>query len=62
MQLQFSHLNEHKFKYGFGGAINPMCARGAEVETAEHFLLFCHFYSTQRSELLDQLEKFDPIF
>ena len=61
LQLQFNHLNKCKFKHGFGSAINPMCAWGAEVETTEHFLLCCHFYSTQRSEFLDQLEKFDPI-
>ena len=31
LRLQFSHLNEHKFRHGFRD-INPMCACGTEVE------------------------------
>ena len=62
LRLQFSHLNEHKFRHGFNDTFNPMCACGAEIETTEHFLLRCHFYSTQRLELFDYLEKVDPAF
>ena len=57
LRLNFSHLKEHKFRSGCGDTINPMCACGAEIETTENFLLRCHFYSTQRSELFDNLEK-----
>ena len=39
-----------------------MCACGTEVETAEHFLLRCHFYSTLRLELFENLEKIDLNF
>ena len=60
MRLKFSHLKEHKFRYGFADTINPMCACGADVETTEHFLLHCHFYSTQRLELFDNLERANP--
>ena len=42
--------------------INPMCSCGADVETTEHFLLRCHFYSTQRLELFDNLERAKPDF
>ena len=38
LRLQFSHLNEHKFKHGFSYTINPMCACGTEAETSEHVL------------------------
>ena len=62
MLNQFSHLNDHKFRHGFSDTINPMCACGTEVETAEHFLLPCQFYSTQRSELFENLEKVEPSF
>ena len=55
--LQFSHLNEHKFRHSFSDIINPMCAYGTEVETAEHFLLRCQFCSTQRLEIFENLEK-----
>ena len=39
-----------------------MCAYGTEVETIEHFLLRCHFYSTLRLELFQNLGKIDPNF
>ena len=39
-----------------------MCACGTEVETSEHFLLRCRFYSTLRLELFENLEKIDPNF
>ena len=62
LRLQFSHLNEHKFRHGFSDTINPMCACGTETETTEHFLLHCQFYSTQRLELFENLEKVEPNF
>ena len=60
--LQFSHLNEHKFRHGFSDIINPMCAYGTEVETTEHFLLRCQFCSTQRLEIFENLEKVETNF
>ena len=62
MRLKFSHLKEHKFRHGFADTINPMCASGADVETMERFLLHCHFYSTERLEILDNLERANPDF
>ena len=62
LRLKFSHLNEHNFIYGFNDSINPMCSCGTEVETTEHFLLRCHFYSTLRLELFENLEKIDSNF
>ena len=58
LRLKFSHLEGH----GFADMINPMCAWGADVETTEHFLLRCHFYSTQRLELFDNLARAKPDF
>ena len=48
---------EHKFRHVFADKVNPMCACGADVETMEHFLLHCHFCSTQRFELVDNLDR-----
>ena len=39
-----------------------MCACGADVEITEHFLLRCHFYSTQTLVLFDNLETANPDF
>ena len=62
LRLQFSHLNEHKFRHGFGDTINAMCACGSEVETTEYFLLRCHLYSPQGLELFENLKKVDSSF
>ena len=54
---QFSHLNEHKFRHGFGDKINAMSACRREVGTTENFLLHCHLYSPQRLEFFENLKK-----
>ena len=59
LRLQFSHLNEHKSRHGFGDTINTMCVCGSEVETTEHFFLRYHLYSPQRLELFENLERVD---
>ena len=62
LRLQFTHLNEYKFIHGFNDTVNPMCPCGTDVETTEYFLLRCHYFSTQRSELLDHLYRLDLSF
>ena len=62
LRLQFSHLNEHKFRHGFEDTINATCGCGSEVETTEHFLLRCHLYSPLRLELFENLEKVESSF
>ena len=62
LRLQFSNLNEHKFRHGFVDTINTMCTCESEVETTEHFLLHCHLYFPQRLELSENLEKIDSSF
>ena len=39
LRLNFSHLNEDKFRHNFQDTINPMCICGSEPETTAHFLL-----------------------
>ena len=39
-----------------------MCACGAKVEINKYFLLRFYFYSTQRLELFENLEKVEPNF
>ena len=62
LRLQFSHLNEHKFRHGFSDTGNPVRACGTEIETTEHFFLRCHLYRTQRLELFESLRKVDSNF
>ena len=61
LRLQFSHLKEHKFRHGSGDAVGSMCGCNAETEDTERFLLRCHFYSIQRFELFNNINKVDPM-
>ena len=62
LRLQFSHLNEHKFRLGFADTINTICACGSEVGNTEHFLLRCPLFSPQRLEPFENLKKDDSSF
>ena len=62
LRLQLSHLNGHKFRHGFEDTISPMCLYNTEIESNEHFLLCCHFYSSRRLELFDKLNKINSSF
>ena len=62
LRLQLSHLNEHKFRHDFEDTISTMCSCNTEIESNEHFLLCCHFYSSQRLELFDKLNKINSSF
>ena len=58
-RLNFSHLNEHKFRHNFKDTVDPMCKCGLETETTLHFLLWCRLYSTIRTELLVDISTVD---
>ena len=62
LRLQFSHLNVHKFRHDFNGTVNSLRPRGTEVETNEHFLLGYNCFSSQRSELFDNLYNINASF
>ena len=51
-KLNFSLLNEHKFRHGFRDTVDPMWKCGLETETTLHFPLRCSLYSIIRTELL----------
>ena len=57
--LNFSHLNEHKFRHDFRDTVDPMCKWGLEIETIRLFLLCCRMYSAIRTELLDNTSNVD---
>ena len=62
LRLQLSHLNEHKFRHGFEDTISSMCSCNTEIESKEYLLLRCHFYSSQRLELLNDFNKTNSAF
>ena len=59
LRLNFSHLNEHKFRRNFKECVSPMCGCGLKIESTQHFFLRCHFYHVERLELLNSLYKID---
>ena len=54
-RLQFSHLNEHKFRHNFKDCVSPMCDCGAEKETTSHFFLPCQLFANEREKLRDDV-------
>ena len=62
LRRQLSHVNEHKFRHGFEDTISPICSCNTEIESNKHFLLRCHFSSSQRLKLFDNLNKINSSF
>ena len=59
LRLGLSHLNQHKFNHNFQDCLNPLCSCSLEVESVSHFFLHCHYYSSIRSTLLNELQSID---
>ena len=55
LRLNFSHLNEHKFRHNFKDTINLMCSCGCEPETTDHYLLRCKLYTDLRLDHLNDI-------
>ena len=50
LQSKFSHLNEQRFRHNFKDNV-AMWECG--TDTTEHFLLYCHFFVTERQNLFN---------
>ena len=57
LRLYFSHLNKHEFRHL--DTVRPICGCNAKIEDVEYFLLCCYFYSIQRFELFNNINKVD---
>ena len=55
LRLNFSHLNENKFRLGFKLTVDPLCKCGLETETTFHILLRCRLFSIIKTKLLDDI-------
>ena len=59
LRVDFSHLNEHKFRHNFTDTLNPLCSCSLETETTAHFFLRCRNYTDVRLTLLKELYRID---
>ena len=60
--IKFSHLNEHKFRHGFGDTVSSMCGCNAQTEDKKCFLLHCLFHSIHRFELFNNINEVNLSF
>ena len=61
LRLDFSHLNDHKFRHNFQDCLNPLCACSLEVESIIHYFLHCQYYNAIYKTLLDTVKKISNI-
>ena len=59
LRVDFSHLNEHKFRHNFADALNPLCSCSLETESTAHFILRCRYYKNIRITLMNELNDID---
>ena len=55
LRLDFSQLNEHKFRNNLNDIINPMRSCGKTPEITFHYLLRCDLYPIYRQKLLKDI-------
>ena len=59
LRVDFSHLNEHKFRHNFDDTLNPLCSCSLETESMTHFFLHCRYYSNIHITLVNELNDID---
>ena len=55
LRLEFSHLNEHRFRHNFESCVNPLCSCSLTTEDTEHYLLHCHHFTHHRIDLMNSV-------
>ena len=55
LRLNFSHLNEHKFRHNFRDTVKPIRSCGAEIETTDHYLLRCLIFALVQLIFLNRI-------
>ena len=56
LRLDFSHLNEHRFRNNFQDCMNPLCSCSLEIEDTWHYLLHCHHFNHIRIDLMNSVK------
>ena len=59
LRVDFSHLNEHKFRHNFADTLNPLCSWPLETDSMAHFFLRCRYYDNIRITFMDELNDVD---
>ena len=59
LRLGLSHLREYRFKHGFQDTLNPLCSCDNDVESTEHFFLYCPQFANERRILMSTLGNFN---
>ena len=55
LRLHFSHLCEHKFRYGFKHTLKPLCTCSIEAKTTTQYFLRFHLYNSNQATLVNDL-------
>ena len=58
LRVDFSHLNQHKFRYNFAETLYPLCSCSLETEITAHFFLNCRNYNIHIT-LMNELNDMD---
>ena len=56
LRVDFSHLNEHKFRHNFGDTLNPLLQCFLEIESIALFFLHGRNYTDIRINLMNKLK------
>ena len=52
LRVDFSHLNEHKFRHKFADTLNPLCSCSLETKS-------CQYYNNIHITLMNELNNID---
>ena len=61
LRLGLSHVNERKVKHGFNDTVNLICICGDDIESINHFFLYCSEYCETRQTLFDNIQSIDKM-
>ena len=65
LRLDFSHLNEHRFRHNLQDYMNPLCSCSLEIGDTSYYLLHCHHFFQYRIDLMNSaksiLENFESL-
>ena len=59
LRVDFSHLNEHKFRHNFADTSNLLCSCSLEIESTAHFFLRYRYYNNIRITFMNELNDID---